>query len=68
MDGASSGRQLSSESKWNLDRADRKIITMLYQPLMGAECLALYQTLFTEVEEKQTVVRSAFARPTFKYA
>lgn len=34
-----------------LTGADRKIITMLYQPLMGAECLALYQTLFTEVEE-----------------
>lgn len=36
-----------------LTGADRKIITMLYQPLMGAECLALYQTLFTEVEENR---------------
>lgn len=36
-----------------LTGTDRKIITMLYQPLMGAECLALYQTLFTEVEENR---------------
>ncbi|MBK3914341.1 replication initiation and membrane attachment family protein [Listeria ivanovii] len=36
-----------------LTGADRKIMTMLYQPLMGAECLALYQTLFTEVEENR---------------
>ncbi|MBC2277335.1 helicase DnaB [Listeria welshimeri] len=36
-----------------LTGADSKIITMLYQPLMGAECLALYQTLFTEVEENR---------------
>lgn len=36
-----------------LTGADRKIITILYQPLMGAECLALYQTLFTEVEENR---------------
>ncbi|MBC1974904.1 replication initiation and membrane attachment family protein [Listeria booriae] len=32
---------------------DRKILAFLYQPLMGAECLALYDTLTTEVEENR---------------
>lgn len=36
-----------------LSEKDRKIMTFLYQPLMGAECLALYDTLVTEVEENR---------------
>ncbi|MBC1473696.1 helicase DnaB [Listeria grandensis] len=36
-----------------LSEKDRKILTFLYQPLMGAECLALYDTLVTEVEENR---------------
>ncbi|WP_088808889.1 MULTISPECIES: replication initiation and membrane attachment family protein [unclassified Listeria] len=32
---------------------DQKVATMLYQPLMGANCLAIYQTLLAEVEENR---------------
>lgn len=32
---------------------DQKVATMLYQPLMGANCLAVYQTLLAEVEENR---------------
>ncbi|EIA21368.1 replication initiation and membrane attachment family protein [Listeria fleischmannii] len=32
---------------------DQKVATMLYQPLMGADCLAVYQTLLTEIEENR---------------
>ncbi|WP_163653307.1 replication initiation and membrane attachment family protein [Listeria sp. PSOL-1] len=36
-----------------LSSYDYKVITMLYQPLMGSNCLALYQTLATEIEENR---------------
>lgn len=32
---------------------DRKILTFLYQPLIGAGCLSLYITLWTELEENR---------------
>jgi replication initiation and membrane attachment protein len=32
---------------------DRKTITFLYQPLIGTKCLALYMTLWAEVEENR---------------
>jgi replication initiation and membrane attachment protein len=32
---------------------DKKVITLLYQPLIGAACYSLYMTLFTEVEENR---------------
>ncbi|KAB7668022.1 replication initiation and membrane attachment family protein [Bacillus sp. B1-b2] len=32
---------------------DRKIITFLYQPLIGTKCLGLYMTLWAEVEENR---------------
>lgn len=32
---------------------DRKIITFLYQPLIGASCISLYMTLWAEVEENR---------------
>ena len=32
---------------------DRKILTFLYQPLIGASCLGLYMTLWAELEENR---------------
>ncbi len=32
---------------------DRRIVTLLYQPLMGPDCLALYTTLVAEVEDNR---------------
>ncbi len=32
---------------------DRRIVTLLYQPLMGPDCLALYTTLAAEVEDNR---------------
>jgi replication initiation and membrane attachment protein len=32
---------------------DRKILTFLYQPLIGANCLSLYMTLWAEMEENR---------------
>ncbi|GKU81534.1 replication initiation and membrane attachment family protein [Niallia sp. NCCP-28] len=32
---------------------DRKIITFLYQPLIGTSCISLYMTLWAEVEENR---------------
>lgn len=32
---------------------DRKILTFLYQPLIGAGCLSLYMTLWAELEENR---------------
>ncbi len=32
---------------------DRKILTFLYQPLIGAECYSLYMTLWAELEENR---------------
>ncbi|PKG25010.1 replication initiation and membrane attachment family protein [Niallia nealsonii] len=32
---------------------DRKIITFLYQPLIGTSCVSLYMTLWAEVEENR---------------
>ncbi|WP_203361515.1 replication initiation and membrane attachment family protein [Bacillus sp. REN10] len=36
---------------------DRKILTFLYQPLIGAKCFSLYMTLWAEVEENRLVAR-----------
>lgn len=30
---------------------DRKVLTLLYQPLLGAKCYALYMTLWSELEQ-----------------
>ena len=35
---------------------DRKILTRLYQPLIGPICISLYMTLWSELEEKQAMV------------
>lgn len=32
---------------------DRKVLTFLYQPLIGSHCLSLYMTLWAEVEENR---------------
>lgn len=32
---------------------DRKVLTFLYQPLIGATCLSLYMTLWAELEENR---------------
>ena len=32
---------------------DRKILTFLYQPLIGAGCMSLYMTLWAELEENR---------------
>lgn len=32
---------------------DRKVLTLLYQPLIGASCLSLYMTLWAELEENR---------------
>lgn len=32
---------------------DRKVLTFLYQPLIGSTCLSLYMTLWAEVEENR---------------
>ncbi|MBM7648858.1 replication initiation and membrane attachment protein [Bacillus ectoiniformans] len=36
-----------------LHETDRKILTLLYQPLIGAKCFSLYMTLWAEVEENR---------------
>ena len=36
-----------------LHEYDRKILTFLYQPLVGASCLSLYMTLWAELEENR---------------
>ncbi len=36
-----------------LHEYDRKILTFLYQPLLGASCLSLYMTLWAELEENR---------------
>ncbi|MGP7816728.1 replication initiation and membrane attachment family protein [Niallia sp. 01092] len=36
-----------------LNDYDRKIITFLYQPLIGTYCISLYMTLWAEVEENR---------------
>nr|WP_263325478.1 replication initiation and membrane attachment family protein [Neobacillus sp. Marseille-Q6967] len=36
-----------------LHEYDRKVLTYLYQPLIGANCLSLYMTLWTEVEDNR---------------
>ncbi|SFB17157.1 MULTISPECIES: replication initiation and membrane attachment family protein [unclassified Bacillus (in: firmicutes)] len=36
-----------------LHEYDRKVLTFLYQPLIGAQCLSLYMTLWAEVEENR---------------
>ncbi len=36
-----------------LHEYDRKILTFLYQPLIGASCLSLYMTLWAELEENR---------------
>ncbi|WP_370874985.1 replication initiation and membrane attachment family protein [Cytobacillus purgationiresistens] len=36
-----------------LHEYDRKILTLLYQPLIGPTCLSLYMTLWAEVEENR---------------
>jgi len=36
-----------------LHEYDRKILTFLYQPLIGAHCLSLYMTLWAEMEENR---------------
>ncbi|MGD6943505.1 replication initiation and membrane attachment family protein [Cytobacillus gottheilii] len=36
-----------------LHEYDRKIMTLLYQPLIGSTCLSLYMTLWAEVEENR---------------
>ncbi|WP_307257479.1 replication initiation and membrane attachment family protein [Oikeobacillus pervagus] len=36
-----------------LNESDRKIITFLYQPLIGSTCFSLYMTLWAEVEENR---------------
>ncbi len=36
-----------------LSEYDRKVITFLYQPLIGTSCLGLYMTLWGEVEENR---------------
>ncbi|OZI12841.1 Replication initiation and membrane attachment protein [Bacillaceae bacterium SAS-127] len=40
-----------------LHETDRKILTFLYQPLIGAKCFSLYMTLWAEVEENRLVAR-----------
>ena len=32
---------------------DRKVLTFLYQPLIGPACLSLYMTLWAELEENR---------------
>jgi replication initiation and membrane attachment protein len=34
-----------------LHEYDRKVLTFLYQPLIGSTCLSLYMTLWAELEE-----------------
>ena len=36
-----------------LHEYDRKILTFLYQPLIGASCLSLYMTFWAELEENR---------------
>ncbi|SEM37103.1 replicative DNA helicase loader DnaB [Mesobacillus persicus] len=36
-----------------LHEYDRKVLTFLYQPLIGPVCLSLYMTLWTELEESR---------------
>lgn len=38
---------------------DRKIITLLYQPLIGPVCIGLYMTLWSELEENRLWSQSA---------
>ncbi|WP_338750588.1 replication initiation and membrane attachment family protein [Bacillus sp. FJAT-52991] len=40
-----------------LHETDRKILTFLYQPLIGAKCFSLYMTLWAEVEENRLIAR-----------
>lgn len=42
-----------------LHETDRRILTFLYQPLLGSTCFSLYMTLWAEVEENR--LRSATA-------
>ena len=36
-----------------LHEYDRKVLTFLYQPLIGSTCLSLYMTLWAELEENK---------------
>lgn len=42
-----------------LDDFDRKVITFLYQPLIGSTCFSLYMTLWGEVEENRLWSKNA---------
>ncbi|MEK4028517.1 replication initiation and membrane attachment family protein [Pseudobacillus sp. FSL P4-0506] len=42
-----------------LHEADRRILTFLYQPLLGTTCFSLYMTLWAEVEENRLRSRIA---------
>lgn len=41
------------KSKSVLQDLDRKIITLLYQPLIGSKCFSLYMTLWAELEQNR---------------
>lgn len=42
-----------------LHETDRRILTFLYQPLLGTTCFSLYMTLWAEVEENRLRSRTA---------
>ncbi|WP_100331811.1 replication initiation and membrane attachment family protein [Bacillus xiapuensis] len=42
-----------------LHELDRKVLTMLYQPLIGARSFSLYMTLWAEVEENRLCARES---------
>ncbi|PLR98103.1 replication initiation and membrane attachment family protein [Bacillus sp. T33-2] len=45
--------QYSVTASGLLNDYDRKVLTFLYQPLIGPVCLSLYMTLWTELEENR---------------
>ncbi|KAB7705937.1 Replication initiation and membrane attachment protein [Bacillus aerolatus] len=42
-----------------MHETDRRILTFLYQPLLGSTCFSLYMTLWAEVEENRLCAQTA---------
>ena len=49
---------LQVEAAGILHEYDRRVLTLLYQPLIGAGAYSLYMTLWSAYEQKNTIVTS----------
>ena len=48
-------------AKGLLHNYDRKVLTMLYQPLIGSRAFSLYMTLWGELEQRSCIWKREYA-------